>query len=376
MTLASGDLTNEMGFARKSIQNLKQYAPGKPIEEVRREFGIEGEVIKLCSNENPLGPSPIAVEAIRSYIQEIHLYPDDSCYYLKKKLAEIHDLLPDNIVVGNGSVEVIHLIAKAFLNPKEEVIISNPSFIMGKIESQIMDATLTEIPTVNGRVDVDGIMKSLGPNTKLIYIDNPNNPMGTMIEKKDIDRIVAILPENAILVLDEAYYEYLERVDLHSSDYYVNRNKNVIILRTFSKIYGLAGLRVGYGIARREIIEILNKVKMPFSVNKLGQIAAYYALDDSEHVVRSKRMVKEGKLYMYRELGRLGIKYFPSYTNFITLDFGINVEPINDALLKRGIIVRPLRSYGFDNYLRITIGTKKQNKKVIEALEGIVKSSI
>jgi len=365
-----------MGFTRKSIQNLKKYVPGKPIEEVKRKFGIKGEVIKLCSNENPLGPSPLAVEAIRNHILEVHLYPDNDCYYLKKKLAEIHQLSPENIVIGNGSVEVIHLVANAFLNPKEEVIVSNPSFIMGKIESQIMDATLTEVPTVNGRVDVDGIIKSLNSNTKLIYIDNPNNPMGTMIEKKDIDRIVAILPENAILVLDEAYYEYLERVDLHSADYYVNRNKNVITLRTFSKIYGLAGLRIGYGLARREIIEILNKIKMPFSVNKLGQIAAYYALDDSEHIAKSKAMVKEGKLYMYKELERLGIKYFISHTNFITLDFGTSVEPINDALLKRGIIVRPLKSYGFDNYLRITIGTEKQNKRVIEALEDIVKSRI
>ena len=361
-----------MELARKSVLGIKPYIPGKPIEEVKRELGIEGDIIKLASNENPLGPSPKAIEAINRMLKSLHLYPDDTSYYLKNKLSEHLNIPVDYIITGNGSCELIHLVAKACINPGEKVVLSKPTFIMGKIESQIFEAELAELPVKGNRHDIDAIIDALDNKTKLLYIDNPNNPLGSMLTAEELDRVVKSLPENTLLVVDEAYREYITREDFPETIDYVRKGLNVVVLRTFSKIYGLAGLRVGYGIARPEIINILHRVRLPFNVNSIAQKAAIAALDDTEHVERSRKLVEEGKRFLYKEFEKMGIHYIPSEANFVTIKLEMDAKEINSKLMKKGIIARPLNPYGLKNYLRVTIGTLEGNAKFIDALKEII----
>lgn len=359
-------------LARPSVWKIKPYIPGKPIEEVKRELGIEGEIIKLASNENPLGPSPKAINALKKAIEEIHLYPDDTCYYLKKKLASHLGVEEGMIFIGSGSVEIIHYITTAFLNPGEKVVMGKPSFIMGKIESQIMEGEVVEVEAKNYTTDIEGMIKKIDEKTKIVYLDNPNNPLGSMVGREEVDNLIKSVREETIVVIDEAYYEYIDRTKTPNSIGYVMEGRNVIVLRTFSKIYGLAGLRIGYAIAKHEIVDVLNRVKLPFNVGRLSQIAALAALDDKEHVESSKRLVQQEREFLYREFEKLEIPYIPSETNFITIDIGKDVEEVFNEMQKRGIIVRPLTPYGLPTHLRITIGTHEQNIKVIEALREIL----
>jgi len=361
-----------MELARKPVLGIKPYIPGKPIEEVKRELGIEGDIIKLASNENPLGPSPRAIEAVKKMLNSLHLYPDDASFYLKNKLSEHLNIPVDYIITGNGSVELIHLVAKACINPGEKVVLSKPTFIMGKIESQIFEAELVELPVKGNRHDIDAIIDALDDKTKLLYIDNPNNPLGSMLTAEELDRVVKSLPENTLLVVDEAYREYITREDFPDTIDYVRKGLNVVVLRTFSKIYGLAGLRIGYGIARPEIINILLRVRLPFNVNSIAQKAAIAALEDTEHVERSRKLVEEGKRFLYKEFEKMGIYYIPSEANFVTIKLEMDAKEINSKLMKKGIIARPLNPYGLKNYLRITIGTLEENVKFIDALKEII----
>jgi len=361
-----------MELARKPVLGIKPYIPGKPIEEVKRELGIEGDIIKLASNENPLGPSPRAIEAIKGMLKSLHLYPDDTSYYLKNKLSEHLNIPVDYIITGNGSCELIHLVAKACINPGEKVVLSKPTFIMGKIESQIFEADLVEIPVKDNGHDIGAIIDALDNKTKLLYIDNPNNPLGSMLTAEELDRVVKSLPENTLLIVDEAYREYITREDFPETIDYVRKGLNVVVLRTFSKIYGLAGLRIGYGIARPEIINILHRVRLPFNVNSIAQKAAIAALDDTEHIERSRKLVEEGKKFLYKEFEKMGIYYIPSEANFVTIKLEMDAKEINSKLMKKGIIARPLNPYGLKNYLRITIGTLEENVKFIDALKEII----
>jgi len=356
---------------RESVRNIKPYIPGKPIEEVKRELGIVGEVDKLASNENPLGPSPLALEAVKNSILEMNLYPDDANFYLKNKLAEILGILPEELFIGNGSVEIIHYVTLAFLNPSERVIMAKPSFIMGKIESQIMDGEIVEVPVKDYKADVDGIISKINGKTKIIYIDNPNNPLGSMLTDKEVNKIIESVGENILVILDEAYYEYIEREDFPKSLKYVQDNRNVLVLRTFSKIYGLAGMRIGYGIAKKDIIDALSRVRLPFNVGRFSQIAALAALDDNAHREHSKRIVKEGKAYLYREFENMNIPYIKSETNFVTIDVKRDTDEIFFNLQKNGIIVRPLKPYGLPTFLRITVGLPEQNRRFIDLLKNI-----
>ncbi len=356
---------------RKNVRNIKPYIPGKPIEEVKRELGIQGDIDKLASNENPLGPSPRALDAVKNSVDEMNLYPDDANFYLKNKLSEMLDVTPNELFIGNGSVEIIHYATLAFLNPSERVIMSKPSFIMGKIETQIMDGEIVEVPVKDYKTDVDEIIGKINHKTKIIYIDNPNNPLGSMLNAEEIDRIVKNSNDNILIILDEAYYEYIDREDFPDSLKYVKDGLNVLVLRTFSKIYGLAGMRIGYGIAKREIIDALGRVRLPFNVGRLTQIAALAALDDTEHREKSKKIVEEGKKYLYREFENLGIPYIKSETNFVTIDIKRDTNDVFLNLQKRGIIVRPLKPYGLPTFLRITVGIPEQNQRFIEALKNI-----
>lgn len=361
-----------MDFVREQVKKIKPYIPGKPIDELKREMGIEKEIIKLASNENPLGPSPLALKAMEEAIKEVNFYPDDNVYYLRKKLAEVIGVPKECIIVGNGSVELIHLVIKAFLNIGEKLIMSKPSFIMGKIEGSLFGGEIVEIDTKDYCVNVDGIIKSIDERTKIVYIDNPNNPLGCIITSDDVDRIVKNVNENTLLILDEAYYDYIERDDFPDSLKYVKENKNVLILRTFSKMHGLAGLRIGFGISNKEIIDYLMRVKLPFNVNNIAQSAAIAAIDDIEHIEKTKKITKEGKNFLYKEFERLKIKYIPSEGNFITIEWKNDGMEIYKLLLKDGIIIRPLHQYELSNLLRITIGTEEQNKYLIDCISKYI----
>jgi len=360
-------------LARWKLRSVRPYVPGKPIEELARELGIKGEIIKLASNENPLGPSPFAVEAIKGYLNEMNLYPDDSSYALSKKLSEMFGVTMDEVILGNGSVEIMLMIGLGFVNPGETVIASEKSFIMYKIVSDIIGARFIEVPMKDGKIDLEGILRSITEDTKVIFIANPNNPTGTFIPKDEVVDFMKRVPEDVIVVWDEAYYEYARGDDFEETIRYVRDKRNVIILRTFSKIYGLAGLRVGYGFAKKEIIDVLRRTRLPFNVNSLAQIAALRALDDREHVEKSIKINNEGILYLYNELKRLNLKYYPTRGNFILVDFGIDSDIPYRFLLNKGIITRPVKNYNLPTSLRISIGLPEQNRKLVEALEEFLR---
>lgn len=357
---------------RNFVHNIRPYKPGKPIEEVVRELDIKEEIIKLASNENPLGPSPKAVQAIMQKIDDTNLYPDDNCFYLKKKMEEKFGQPPENIIVGSGSVELIELIFKAYVNPGDEIIMSEPSFIMYKIACQIFGGKRIAIPLKDFRHDIEAMSRSINHKTKIVIVDNPINPTGTIVKKDVFERFIKQLPENVLLVIDEAYREYIEDENYPDTLEYIAKRKNIVILHTFSKIYGLAGLRIGYGFSNPEIIAALMKVRLPFNVNLIAQIAATAALDDTEYVEKSFKNNETGKKYLYQEFDRLKLKYTPTYGNFILVHFNNEAKQVFERAQKRGLILRTVREYGLPNALRITIGTPSQNKKLIEVLKSIL----
>jgi len=357
---------------RPNIGNIKPYVSGKPIEEAERELRISG-VIKLASNENPLGPSPKALEAVNKYSKDICLYPDQNCYELNRLLAEKLDMTPENIAIGNGSDELMLLIALAYISAGDEVLISLNTFSTYEMVSRLMEASITRINLKNYAYDLEQMAKVSSPKTKLIFVCNPNNPTGTMNTKKEMDYLLSKIPQNTILVIDEAYGEYVESPDYPDSIDYVKKNKNVIVLRTFSKIYGLAGLRIGYGIARPDIIKYLNLVRLPFSVNRLGQIAASASLSDTNHIEKSKRNNSDGKAYLYNELEKLGLSFVRTEANFIFINLNNDADTAFMELMRRGVIVRPLTSFGMPGSIRVTIGTPEQNKKFVSALTEVIK---
>ncbi len=357
-------------LARWKLRNVKPYIPGKPIEELARELGIKGEIIKLASNENPLGPSPKAVEAISKCLNEVNLYPDDSAFNLSKKLADLYGLSIDEVILGNGSVEIMLMIGLSFVNPGEGILTSEKSFIMYKIIGEILGAKITETPLSNGKIDLDAILKSIQKDTKVIFIANPNNPTGTFCDKREVEEFMENAPDDVIVVWDEAYYEYVKGDHFKETIDYVKEGRNVIILRTFSKMYGLAGLRIGYAFAKKEIIDTLRRTRLPFNVSSLAQMAAYHALDDVEHVEKSVKVNKEGLDYLYKEFDRLNLKYLKSAGNFVLVDFEMDSDLVYNYLLRKGIIVRPVKNYKLPTCLRITVGTMEQNQKLIQEIEN------
>ena len=362
-----------LGQGISDIYKIKAYQPGKPIEEVKREFELKN-VIKLASNENPLGPSPKAVDAIRGYASKINFYPDGGSYYLKKALGEKLGVKEDSIILGNGSDEIVSLITRIFLQKGDEAIMGDPSFLMYKIDAQLSRANVASVPLKSFRLDLSEMSKVVGPKTKLIFISNPNNPTGTIITEDEVERFLRDIPPRILAIFDEAYYEYVEDTNYPQSIDLLDGNSNIIILRTFSKIYGLAGLRVGYGVGSPEIIELLNKARPPFNVNSLAQVAAVASLEDKDQVNRSKISVKEGKEFLYSNLRRLKIFFIPTQANFILIKVGKKAKDVAAKLLKKGIIVRGMRAYNLPHYIRVTIGTKPQNEEFIKNLQTILSS--
>ena len=358
--------------ARGFLEKIQPYQPGKPIEEVARQLNLKGEIIKLASNENPLGASPLALQAIGNAAKEAYLYPDDSCFYFREKLASKLRVDSEDIFVGNGSVEILPLAALAYLDPELSAVCSESAFIWFKIAVRIAAGELIEVPMKNYTHDLKAMLKAIKKNTRLVYIANPNNPTGTIVTKAEVEEFFREVPDHILVIMDEAYYEYIDDPRYPDSFKLFKERKNILILRTFSKIYGLAGVRLGYGIADKEIMANLAKLRISFNVNRLSQIAGTAALDDDQHVRRGRDVNEAGKEYLYAAYKKLGLFYLPTYANFIFVDFARDSRTIFEALQRKGIITRTIKEYGFPHALRITIGTDKQNQKLIGALKDVL----
>jgi len=359
-------------LVRRGILKIASYVPGKSIEEVQKAYG-QKRWVKLASNENLLGPSPKAVSAIKKELPNIYLYPEGPCPSLRKALAEKFLVSERMVVISNGADNLILMIANAFVNEGEEVVMADPTFPVYTNVTQIMGGKPIRVRLKNYTHDLDRMLERVNEKTKLIFICNPNNPTGTVVSKEAFDRFFSGLPKQIIVILDEAYREFAEdSYSLNSLDY-VRNGGQVIVLRTFSKVYGLAGLRIGYALGREDLIQCLYQVRDPFPVHRLAQVAALAALKDVDHARRSIQLVKEGRAYLYQELSKMGLFYVPSQANFIFVDFKKDIDKIFHDLLKEGIIIRPGKIWGYPTSARVTIGRMSDNKRFIQALKKIYK---
>ncbi len=354
-------------LAPEWIRSLVPYQPGKPIEELEREYGI-ADSIKIASNENPLGPSPKALKAIEGALSDLHRYPDGDSFYLKQGLAEHWGISRDRIIVGTGSNEIIDLIIRTFMKPGEEVIVAEHAFAIYAITTRAEGGTAVPVPHKGFFFDLDAMAAAVTPKTRIIFLDNPNNPTGTIFFKADFERFLAMVPDDVIVVVDDAYFEFARDPQFPDSLQYQRPDRPLITLRTFSKIYGLAGLRVGYGIAPDSIIDSLNRVRPPFNVNVLAQVGALAALGDAEHLQHTQEAVWQGMDYLTAQFNRLGVQYAPSWANFVMADLGVGTF---QKLLYEGVIVRPMEGYGYPGYARVTVGAQAENERFIAAYEKV-----
>ena len=362
-------------YANPQLRALIAYEPGKPVEDLARELGLPpGEIIKLASNENPLGPSPAARQAMIDTIDRAHFYPDGGGYYLREAVAEQLGLSMANVILGNGSNEIIEFLGHAYLQPGDEVVVAKHSFAVYRLMAQLFGAKVVDVPDPGFIADLDGMLAAITPRTKEVFIANPNNPTGTMVFQDDIDRFMERVPEHVMVVFDEAYYEFLdEPPDVLK---YVRAGRNVVVLRTFSKIQGLANLRIGYGLAAAEIIEVLQKARQPFNANGIAQAGALAGLHDQAHMDATRRVTRDGRDFFQAEFLEMNLEFVPSHANFVLVRVG-DGKKVFDALLRRGLIVRAMGSYGLPEWIRVSVGTMPQNKAFIAALreldaEGIV----
>lgn len=350
---------------------VSPYQPGRPIEEVARELGLEPDsIIKLASNESPLGPSPKAVRAMKKACSEMHRYPDGGAFYLRKRISEHYGFPPDYFIFGCGSNELIEFIGHSFLYNGVSAVMSERAFVIYKIICGMFGAEAVEVPMKGLTHDLKAMLKAIRADTRVVFICNPNNPTGTMVKDKDVRKFMAEVPDDVLVVFDEAYAEicYKKMPDTLS---YVREKRNVIVLRSFSKAYGLAGLRVGYGIAKPEIIQLLEKPRQPFNVNSMAQIAAAAALDDQGFVRRSRRLYKKGAQQITDACLEMGLEFEPPVANFMLIKVGNGFEVFNE-LQKKGVIVRPMAPYKLPEWIRISIGTEPENARFISALKTIV----
>lgn len=357
-------------YANQHVLDLVAYQPGKPIEETARELGMNPEdIVKLASNENSLGPSPRAINAMCAAAAGAHIYPDGASFTLRSKLADMFGVAFEQTVVGSGSSEIIELLCHACLNEKAELIAAKHSFSMYPIMCKLFGATYVEVDNkADWSHDLMGMLKAITPDTRLIFITNPTNPVGTMVYQEEIDAFMEKVPGHVVVAFDEAYIDFAdEKPDTLK---YVKQGKNVILLRTFSKAYGLAGLRAGYGITTPEIADLLNKARTPFNMNLMAQSATVAALDDKEHIAASVKMVNEGKKQFYAAFDSWGIPYIPSHGNFILVKTGKGREVFNSCLSK-GVILRHMDGYGLPEYIRITVGNQTENARCLEVLKEV-----
>ena len=353
---------------KRYIAELKPYEPGKPIETLERELGIR-DSIKLASNENPLGPSPKAVAALQRAAAGVHRYPDGASFRLRQALSKRLRVAPEQLVFGCGCDELLELVSKAFLGPGDEAVFAWPSFAMYPIVVQGMGADAVRVPLDAALVhDLPAMAKAVGPRARVVFVCNPNNPTGTSVSAAGFDAFVAALPPDVVLVVDEAYREFAVRPDFPDALAWVARRPGTVVLRTFSKLYGLAGVRIGYGVADPELAGYLERARHPFNVSLLAEEAALAALDDTEHVERTLAVTREGVAYLTRELGALGLEVTPTDANFLLVRAGAGAY---DVLLRQGVIVRPMGGFGLPDHVRITIGTAAENERAVRALRAL-----
>jgi histidinol-phosphate aminotransferase len=354
------------------IARLRAYVPGKPIEEVQRELGLT-DVIKLASNENPLGPSPRAVAAMTALAAHVEMYPDGGAPLLRAAVARHEEMPPECLIFGNGSDEILHLLAMTFLQPGDETVQGDPSFAMYEIYATQANAQVIKVPLVNYTHDLEAMADAITPRTRLVFIANPNNPTGTLVTAGQVEKFLTRVPDDVLVVMDQAYDEYVRHADKPDLRPLIREGRNIVILHTFSKAYGLAGLRVGYGIARPEIAEVVNRVRSPFNVNLLAQAAAAAALGDQEHIRQSVTLNSEGRVYFYAAFQHMGLDFVPSHGNFVLVDTARDSRAVFDALQRRGVIVRAGAGLGLPHHIRVTVGTMTQNQRFLTALGEALK---
>lgn len=356
--------------ANSQLQDLVAYEPGKPIEDVARELGLDpATIIKLASNENPLGPSPKAQEAMQNLIADTHIYPDGGGWKLRRAIADKFGLDMSNVILGCGSNEVIEFIGHAFLKPGDNIITAKHAFLVYKLMAKVFGAETIEVPDPGFVHDLDAMAAAITPNTKEIFIANPNNPTGTLVTQEQIDGFMDKVPPHVIVVFDEAYYEFVDNPP--DTLKYVREGRNVVVLRTFSKIQGLAGLRIGYGLGPPELIEILQRTRQPFNTNALAQAAALAGLLDEDHQAKTKAITDEGRTYLQNQFETMGLEYVPSFANFVLVKVG-DGNAVFKAMMQKGIIIRAMAAYKLPEWVRISIGTMAQNQRCIEVLKEVL----
>ncbi|MEA3211503.1 MAG: histidinol-phosphate aminotransferase [Chthoniobacter sp.] len=361
-------------LAHPWLSDLVSYEPGKPIEDVARELGLKpGEIIKLASNENPLGPSPKALAAMREMLERSHFYPDGGGYHLREAIAQKFGFERGNVILGCGSNEIIEFIGKAFLNPGDEIVAARHAFVVYKLMATLFGAQTIEVPDPGFAHDLDAMAAAITPKTREVFIANPNNPTGTLIAQAEIERFMEKVSDDVIVVFDEAYYEFLENPP--DTLKFVREGRNVVVLRTFSKIQGLANLRIGYGLAKAGLIDVLQKTRQPFNANGIAQAGALAGLLDEEHQRRTREITIEGRNHLQTEFGAMGLEFVPSFANFVLVKVG-DGKAVFQALLKRGIIVRDMNSYGLPEWIRVSIGTREQLERFLKELRTLLSVAV
>lgn len=361
-------------LANPEIQNLIPYEPGKPIEDVARELGLDPlSIIKLASNENPLGPSPRAIQAMQEALSKLHLYPDGGGFHLREGIAHQFGIQRENVILGNGSNEIIELLYHTFTRPGEhEVITVRNAFAVYHLMAQLFGVRCIEVPDQNYTHDLDAMLQAITPKTRLLFVANPNNPTGTRVSNEALDRFVNKLPDHVVLALDEAYYEFLDEPP--ASLNYIKEGRKVVLMRTFSKIQGLAGIRIGYGLAPSELADLLQRARQPFNTNSIAQAGALAGLQDLDHQHKTKEITDQGRTWMQNAFTQRQLEFVPSVANFILVKVG-DAASVFKALLQKGIIVRSMVSYQMPEWIRVSIGTNEQNIAFLKALDAVLKKS-
>lgn len=369
-------MTDFLSLAAPGVRQIKPYQPGKPIEELERELGVSN-IIKLASNENPLGPSPLALTAARAALEDVWLYPDGNGFVLKDKLAQKLGVAMEQLILGNGSSDVLDFAVRAFVTPQDEVMFSEHAFAVYPILTQAAGARAVVVPARDWGHDLTAMRAAITARTRLVFIANPNNPTGTWLPAAELEAFIAGLPEHVLVLVDEAYFEYASHPAMGATDYpaaiaWVDKYPNLIVARTFSKCYGLAGLRVGYGVCHPQVADLMNRVRPPFNVNSLALAAAAAALDDDEHLQQTLELNVAGMAQLTEGFASLDLRHIPSVANFVSVDTGRPAASLYDALLREGVIVRPVASYGMPNHLRVTVGLPEENARFLAALAKVL----
>jgi histidinol-phosphate aminotransferase len=352
------------------LHDLVSYIPGKPIEDVARELGLEpDQIVKLASNENPLGPSPIAVRAMQDALQRANFYPDGGGYHLRAGIAAKFGLESENVILGTGSNEIIEFLGHAFLRPEDNIVTAQHAFVVYKILAKLFGAETVEVPDPDLTHDLPAMAAAVNSRTRIVYIANPNNPTGTMVGQKELDQFVGLVPSTIVIAIDEAYYEFLPNPP--DSLKYIHKHPNVIVLRTFSKIQGLAGLRIGYGLGHHDLIRLLQKTRQPFNVNSIAQAGALAGLRDEEHQAKTRQVISEGRDFLQAGFTQRNLEYIPSVANFVLVKVGSGRE-VFQRLLRRGVIVRAMDEYKLPDWIRVSVGTAEQNRRFFADLDAVL----